>query len=155
MDIVAQLVRTTWTKWSRGNAPAARRAAAPVGFLLPVTTPPVLHRVRMDERQDFEPLAELSDGLPDTVLLREEDERLRVHLVIDVFGMPRRTRRPPAVWLRGGEWVRWQVNYRYTNPYRGDWSYALDTLNIAYGPVVRDAFLGEATYYVDERDHVR
>ena len=155
MDVVAQLVRTTWTKRSRGGAPATRRATAPVGFLLPSTAPPVFHRVRMDEHQDFEPLAEVLADLPNSVLVREQDTGLLVHAVIDPFGRPRRHRRPPAVRLALGEWVGWQVNYRYTNPYRGDWTYALDTLNIAYGPAAQNAFLGDATYYVDERGHLR
>jgi hypothetical protein len=61
-------------------------------------------------------------GLVD-VLLRRSDERLHVELVATPFGVPRRWRRPPAAWLRPGEWVRWQINYRFTSSWDGDWTY--------------------------------
>lgn len=69
----------------------------------------------MDEAQEFGPRESLRDGQPDPagVLLKENDGRLRVELVVTPWGMPRRWRRQPAVWLGPGEWVRWQVNYRF------------------------------------------
>jgi hypothetical protein len=36
-----------------------------------------------------------------------------------------------------------------------DWSYWLDTFNVAYGPVREDVFKGEPTFLVDERGPVR
>jgi hypothetical protein len=80
-------------------------------------------------------------------------ERARVE---PLFGLPPRPRRPPAVRLLPGQWVRWQLNYRFTSALgiRG-WSYWLDTFNIAYGPVDRDVFLSEPTVIVDECGPVR
>lgn len=82
------------------------------------------------------------------------DGRLRVELVATPFGMPRRWRRPPAVWLRPGEWVRWQINYRFTD-FDGDWNYRLDTLNLAHGEVAANTFPGTPARVVDERSSLR
>ncbi|GHB11439.1 hypothetical protein GCM10010305_62740 [Streptomyces termitum] len=91
------------------------------------------------------------------VSLRDEHGRLRVHARVEpLFGLPPRPRRPPAVRLLPGQWVRRQLNYRFTSALglRG-WSYWLDTFNIAYGPVGQDVFLSEPTLVVDERGPVR
>jgi hypothetical protein len=69
--------------------------------------------------------------------------------------MPRRRRRPPAVFLLPGEWVRWHVNYRFVDTCTGAWFYRTDTLNLAHGPVHPDAFLGQPTRLVDERARLR
>lgn len=45
VDVVAQLVRTSWTKLSRGGDAAARGNAAPVGFALPAPRRPLAHEV--------------------------------------------------------------------------------------------------------------
>jgi len=50
-------------------------------------------------------------------------------------------------------WVRWRVNYRF--PDEDSWSYRLDTLNLAYGPVPSDVFMGTPTLSVDERASLR
>ena len=159
VDVVAQWVRTSWTKRSRGGPAAARRNAAPVGLVLPTGRRPVVHTVVMNEAQDFQPQESLHDGLPERteVLLREIDSRLRVELVVYLWAAPRRSRRPPAVWLERGEWVRWQINYRFSWPMArgGVWSYRLDTLNLAYGPTNVAAFTGTASRYVDERTYLR
>lgn len=104
VDVVAQWVRTSWTKQSRGGTAAARRNAVPVGFILPAGRCPVVHTVTMNEAQDFQPQESLHDGEPDPsdVLLKEVDGRLRVELVVTPFGAPGRSRRPPAVWLERG-----------------------------------------------------
>lgn len=159
VDVVAQWVRTSWTKKSRGGLAAARRNAAPVGFVLPTLSCPAVHEVLMDEAHDFEPRLAARDGHPDRagVLLKKADGRLRVELVVTPWGMPRRWRRPPAVWLERGEWVRWQVNYRFSWPASrgGAWSYRLDALNLAYGPAAVDVFTGSPTCHVDERGLLR
>jgi hypothetical protein len=159
VDVVAQWVRTSWTKQSRGGQAATRRNAAPVGFALPTGRRPIVHTIAMHESRDFQPEESVLDGEPDhsEVNLRERDGRLRVELVVYRFGAPRRWRRPPAVWLNQGEWVRWQINYRFSWPMArgGEWYYRLDTLNLAYGPAATDIFLGEPTRYVDERAHLR
>lgn len=91
------------------------------------------------------------------MLLKEVDGRLRVKLVVTPWGKPRRWRRPTAVWLDHGTWVRWQVNYRFSWPASrgGAWSYRLDTLNLAYGPATMDVFTGNPTRHVDERGILR
>jgi hypothetical protein len=89
VDVVAQWVRTSWTKRSRGGPAAARRNAAPVGFALPAIVTPSVHEVAMDELQDFEPQVALCAGVPDRtgVQLNEVDGKLRVKLVVTPFGM--------------------------------------------------------------------
>ncbi|MGH3858572.1 hypothetical protein [Actinokineospora sp.] len=109
----------------------------------------------MHEHDDFQPQSVTHDGLPDStsdprVLLQETDGLLRVQLVVTPFGMPRRWRRPPAQRLARGQWLRWQVNYRFANSHGGEWTYRLDTLNIGYGPTRADLFLGTPTHHVDE-----
>ena len=54
----------------------------------------------------------------------------------------------------GGVVLRRQVNYRFAGM-RGCRDDRLDTLNLAYGPVVPGAFLGEHTHHIDERGHLR
>jgi hypothetical protein len=157
VQTIVQLVRTSWTKRSRGGAGSIRRNRVPVAFALPPVPPPLVHEVTMREQDDFVPCTDTrADPLDDSVLLREEqDGRLRVGLVVTPWGMPLRNRRPPAVFLLPGEWLRWQVNYRFSGLDGGDWSYRLDTLNLACGPVPADTFLGEPTRYVDERAYLR
>ncbi|MGW1013198.1 hypothetical protein ACWD4X_24560 [Streptomyces termitum] len=157
MDITVQWIRTSWTKQSRGGETAARRNAAPAGFPLPQMSPGCAHFVQMSERDGFAPRPSQKDLREIGVSLRDEHGRLRVHARVEpLFGLPPRPRRPPAVRLLPGQWVRRQLNYRFTSALgiRG-WSYWLDTFNIAYGPVDRDVFLSEPTTVVDERGPVR
>jgi len=159
VDVLAQWVRTAWTRQSRGGPAASRRNAAPVGFVLPAADCPIVHTVAMDEAREFQPEQSWRDGVPDrsAVLLKEIDGRLRVELVVYPFAAPRRRRRPPAAWLDRGDWLRWQINYRFSWPMArgGAWSYRLDTLNLAYGPMPVNAFLGVPSRYIDERAHLR
>lgn len=159
VDVVAQWVRTSWTKASRGGAAAARRNAVPVAFPLPMTAAPVLHEVRVSEGEDFAPHASATATVPEEMVsLQLVDGLLRVRLEPTPFGMPRRWRRPPAVRLAPGEWVRWQVNYRFSYPAArgGAWTYRLDTLNLAHAAhVPPDIFFDEPTYRVDELAHLR
>ncbi|MFI5820533.1 hypothetical protein ACIA8I_15610 [Streptomyces rishiriensis] len=157
MDITVQWVKTSWTKRSRGGEAAARRNAAPNGFRLPETSSGSAHFVEMSERDGFEPRPGHRDLRETGVSLRDEHDRLRVFARVEpLFGLPPRPRRPPAVRLLPGQWVRWQLNYRFTSALgiRG-WSYWLDTFNVAYGPVDRDVFLSEPTVIVDECGPVR
>ncbi|GAA3015237.1 hypothetical protein GCM10020229_28050 [Kitasatospora albolonga] len=157
MEITVQWVRTFWTKESRGGEAAARRNAAATGFVLPTGLGPLAHHVRMDERHGFEPRESRVERREVAVSLRETDGTLRVLPRVDpLFGLPPRHRRPPAVRLRPGQWVRWQLNYRFSSAAGvRDWSYWLDTFNIAYGPVALGTFLTEPTVSVDERGPVR
>lgn len=155
MGIVAQWVRTEWTKKSRGGAEAAQRNAAPAGFALPSTRAPLLHTVVMTEEDGFEPRETLEYRVPrrEHVYLVEGDGRLLVRLIARSCGAPMRRYRPQAVWIQRGEWVRWQINYRFGG--ESEWSYRLETLNIAYGDVRSDVFLGTPHRFVDEREHLR
>ncbi|WP_307813918.1 hypothetical protein [Streptomyces sp. N35] len=157
MEISVQWIRTTWTKESRGGEAATRRNAAPVGFALPHEQASWAHVVRMHERDGFEPYDSREDLSKVDVQLREADGRLRVFpRVQPLFALPPRPRRPPAVRLVPGQWVRWQVNYRFSSALgiRG-WTYWLDTFNIAYGPVDADVFLSAPTVFIDERGSLR
>lgn len=118
MEVVAQLVRTSWTKRSRRAPGAAPRNAAPAAFLLPALQPPFVHQVLMGEHDDFQPHFTVHEGLPGTgpdsaILLNEDNGLLQVQLTVTPFGMPRRWRRPPAVRIAPGDWLRWQINYRF------------------------------------------
>ncbi|MGO1050161.1 hypothetical protein [Crossiella sp. CA198] len=153
MQAIVQCVQTSWTKQSRGGAAATLRNAAPTAFALPARRPPFTHEVRMDERSDFQPRFDIRDeDLPDPpVKLQEADGLLRIQLEVTPYGMPRRWRRPPARRIGPGEWLRWQVNYRFVSCCSGDWNYRLDTLNIGYGVEGTEVFLGTPTHTVDER----
>lgn len=158
VDVTVQWIRTSWTKQSRGGAAAALRNAVPVGFAVPsAPLPAVAHVVRMHERDGFDPFDGLEDLRKVDVRLREADGRLQVFpRVQPLFAIPPRSRRPPAVNLVPGQWVRWQLNYRFSSAagVRG-WSYWLDTFNVAYGPVSADAFLSTPTVFIDERGPLR
>ncbi|MER7661615.1 MULTISPECIES: hypothetical protein [unclassified Streptomyces] len=111
----------------------------------------------MAEDDEFEPGASQKALRDIDISLRDEGDRLRVLARVEpLFGLPPRRRRPPAVRLYHGQWVRWQLNYRFTSALGiRDWSYWLDTFNIAYGTVDRDVFLSEPTVVIDECGPVR
>lgn len=151
---MAQRVRTTWTKRSRGGPAASVRNRVPIAFALPSEAG--LHEVNIDESTGFEPrfavrpLAELDD-----VRLREVDGGLSVLVIPSLWGVPRRAWRPPPVRLAPGEWLRWQVNQRFGSTCSSGiaWSYRLETLNLAYGR--RADFSGKPTRTVIERGDLR
>ncbi|MFI8092995.1 hypothetical protein ACIF9R_32570 [Streptomyces sp. NPDC086080] len=157
MEITVQWVRTSWTKESRGGESAARRNAAPIGFPLPHASSSLAHVVRMREENGFQPHDTLEDLGKVDVQLREVEGRLRVvPRVQPLFALPPRRRRLPAVRLVPGQWVRWQLNYRFSSALGiRDWSYWLDTFNIAYGPVTTDLFCGTPDFFIDEQGPVR
>ncbi|MEU8953530.1 hypothetical protein AB0C93_04415 [Streptomyces sp. NPDC048518] len=157
MEITIQWIRTTWTKESRGGAAATLRNAAPVGLLLPHGSAPFVHMVRMHEDHGFEPYDSREDLSKVDVQLREEEGRLRVFPKVQpLFALPPRKRRPRAVWLAPGQWVRWQLNYRFSSAMGiRDWTYWLDTFNVAYGPVNADVFLSQPPVSIDERGPLR
>lgn len=154
VEVIAQRVRTTWSKRSRGIPGSAVRNAVPTAFSLPSGLPPLFHDIVMNEDDGFTPHATAVYEAPRPFGLRLVGDALLVR-VPDGFGAPVRTHRP-TVTLRRGEWVRWQLNDRYSSATgRGDWRYTLTTLSIAFGPVEPDAFLGEAPHVVDERAGLR
>ncbi|AUY53869.1 hypothetical protein [Streptomyces sp. CB01881] len=173
--MTVQWVRTSWTKRSRGGPAAARRNAAAAGFAVPsqpstLSAPSpsmpsvhpahlahLVHLVRMGEADGFAPREGWEVLPPGALGLREADGRLRVLPPVEpLYGLPPRARRPPAVRLAPGQWVRWQLNYRFSSAAGvRDWSYWLDTFNIAYGPAGPGLFLTEPTVLVDECGPVR
>jgi hypothetical protein len=157
VEVAAQWIRTSWTKRSRGGAEAGRRSTVPVAFPLPDITLPITHEVTLDERSLFAPRSLVHHAEPANaeVELTEADGMLRIHLAATAFGMPRRWRRPPAVRLAAGQWLRWQINYRFPGLCRGEWTYRQDTLNLAYGKVSANIFQGTPARHVDERAPLR
>ncbi|MEU1942137.1 hypothetical protein ABZ554_06775 [Streptomyces sp. NPDC020125] len=151
MEITVQWIRTSWTKHSRGCDAAARRNSAPTGFRVSPVPPFFAQVIQMSERDGFEPHESATDLRKLGLSLRDEGDRLRVLTRVEpLFGLP------PAVRLGPGQWVRWQLNYRFSSAAGiRDWSYWLDTFNVAYGPVDPDVFLSEPTVLVDERGPVR
>ncbi|MGK5548078.1 hypothetical protein ACSNOH_25610 [Streptomyces sp. URMC 127] len=148
----------TWTKRSRGAEAATMRNALPVAFPLPDAPAPVVHDVVMSERDAFVARASLRDGADPGVRLRESGGRLLVQppALSLLQAMPPRRRRPPAVRLAPGQWLRWQLNHRCSSAAgMADWFYTQNTLNIAYGPHTPDVFLGAPTRHVDERGYLR
>jgi hypothetical protein len=126
-----------------------------VAFNLPEVTSPLVHTIVMKEWEDeFAPQSSVQHAPPgrDEVQLRESDGLLRVMLVAQLWPAVLR-HRPPAVRLRPGEWLRWQITYRRASFLgHGPWYYSLDTLNLAFGTVTTmDVFLGTPTRFVDER----
>lgn len=156
MDVVVQRVLTSWTKKSRGGLEAARRNAAPTAFLLPPGLSSALHEVAMRESDSFEPRMRVGDLSAPGTVLREADGLLRVDPpAVTMFAMPRRDRRPPAVRLAPGQWLQWQINYRFVGCCDRSWSYRLETFNILYGSASPEVFLGVPTRRVDERRALR
>ncbi|MFF2045554.1 hypothetical protein ACFVVX_34560 [Kitasatospora sp. NPDC058170] len=156
MDVVVQRVRTSWTKASRGGAGATLRNAAPTAFPLPPNMKAGLHEVSILESDAFHPHMRELDLSDPGLVLREADGLLRIHPPeTSLFSMPRRNRRPPAVRLAPGQWLQWQINYRFVGTRGGQWSYRLDTFNISYGPASPAVFLKAPTHRVDERGFLR
>jgi len=157
VDAVVQRVQTWWTVESRGAPAATVRNAAPVAFPLPQDYTFTMYEVVMQEHDGFRPQtrqADLTDpGLP----LHLVDGALRVRPPKLAFASaPRRHRRPPAVYLMPGQWLRWQINYRIVGMNGGPSHYRRDTFNIHFGsPSSPDVFLGAPTHTVDELGYVR
>ncbi|MFE9575105.1 hypothetical protein ACFYO1_01865 [Nocardia sp. NPDC006044] len=164
MAIVMQWVRTSWTKNSRGAPAATVRNAAPVAFELPDVGRAIVHEVTMKESSHFHASSTMRDLPPiqprmtmEGVSLTQVSGVLHVLPVIPPhWSLPPLHRRPPAARLEPGQWLRWQLNYRFSSlTGMGDWSYHLHTLNLAYGLPEPDIFLGTPTRYIDERGSLR
>jgi hypothetical protein len=166
VEVVVQHVQTSWTKLSRGGPAAAVRNRVPVAYSLPEgLRAPGVQRVTHRESDGFIPQKEERDfkiesqgtrlRYAELALVDDDGERLRVALHPSAHGMPRRHRRPPSVRLLPGEWLRWQVNYRFVGVSSGEWHYRLDTFNVGFGAVHAELFLCEPTRQIDERTHLR
>ncbi|MFF7728537.1 hypothetical protein [Streptomyces sp. NPDC008001] len=111
----------------------------------------------MREAEGFSPRMSERDLSRAGLVLREEAGGGALQVgppEVTHFSAPRRNRRPPKVRLVPGQWVRWQINYRYGNQ-GGPWAYRLETFNVAYGAAPADVFLGTPTRSVDERGFLR
>jgi hypothetical protein len=151
VDVVVQRVRTLWTRRSRGFPAAVARHAVPVAFELPSGRGPLFHDVAVREWDGFVPEETVVGVAPSRreVSLRAAGDTLLVR-VPDGFGVPVRAFRP-TVTLRRGEWLRWQLNNRSSSSAgMADWHYTLTTVNVAFGPIAIDGFLGEPARLVDE-----
>ncbi|WP_410580193.1 hypothetical protein [Amycolatopsis sp. lyj-108] len=157
MEVAAQWVRTYWTKDSRGAPGATRRNAVQPGFLLPETTRPLVHEVTIREWAGFAPVEKMRREPPDPAEVKvvRESDLLRIRICPSGFGKPYRRRRPPAVELAPGEWLRWRINYRFVGSSGGQWYYCQATLNLANGPVTPEIFLGTPDRIIDELAHLR
>ncbi|MBT0770732.1 hypothetical protein KIH74_17445 [Kineosporia sp. J2-2] len=158
MEPVTQWVQVTWTKASRGGREATTRNAAPAGLLLPIAAAPLTHDVTMREEEGFRPESSYETSGLDaatgrlrhgSVKVRPRGDALSVRLMPFTIGYPPRRRRPPALLIGPGDWVRWVINYRFSG-YRG-WSYSQVTVNLANGKVPLETFLGHPTRTVDDR----
>lgn len=128
------------------------RNAAPIAFLLPPDLKSGLHEVLMMESDGFQPREQMLDLSNLEMSLREAEGFLKVSPPqMSTFATLPRNGRPPAVRLPPGQRLRWQINYRLIGSYGGQWYYRLDTFNVAYGPVLPDAFLAEPSRVIDER----
>ncbi|MFH8350495.1 hypothetical protein [Streptomyces sp. NPDC018045] len=96
----------------------------------------------MRESDAFRPRMSERDLSRPGLVLREVDGLLQVDPPeTTIFDMPRRKQRPPKVRLTPGQWLQWQINYRFGNQ-KGPWGYRLETFNISYGPTSPEIFLG-------------
>ncbi|GIG62940.1 hypothetical protein Lfu02_73120 [Longispora fulva] len=102
--MVAQWVRTWWTKQSRGEPGASQRNATPDGFMLPGGSGPLVHEVSLHERDGFRRQFQTRHEPPDKhdVRVQWRHGLLEVQLVASIWGMPRRAWRPPPVGLTSG-----------------------------------------------------
>lgn len=154
--IVVQRIRTSWTKESRGGRGAVLRSAAPEAFPIPTGVSSGLHEVSLEEYASFRPEVRLGDLAECGIALQEQEADGFLTVGPPTLlpgGVPRRDWRRPAVRLAPGEWARWQINYRFGG--NTNWTYRLDTFNVAYGPPTPKVFLGEPAHGVDERGSLR
>jgi hypothetical protein len=140
--ILLQVIRTVWTKASRGGALASRRNAVPDALPFLAALPPrhpqgiLVHRVEFTEKAGFSlPASADSDSVEESstrilgVLVERLGSNLHVTLDLDpargVSGAPPRIAAihggaPPEFSLQTGEWGRVSYNSRYS-PDEGWW----------------------------------
>lgn len=166
MTLMIQVVRTIWTKKSRGGQGAAKRNSVPevVPFAGDLSAPDgshAFHLIDFDEREDFSPRETFSikasaavTGLG-CVSLREKGEELEVtygHRP-EVAGAPARARRFHAatvMTLPKGAWGRVAYNGRFADADTGTWWYEKRVFNIQNHSTGRPIFSG--TPHAEHRD---
>jgi len=161
MLIAIQELSTHWTKAARGAPLATLRNASPRTLRLPDVpkrsgVSDILHRVRFDERVDFEPRQ-----LDEAVLGRRYSEIHGLTVVHDVHrarvtyswtmacGAPERPASTP-IWLAPGEWCQVLHNGRFALD-SAPWTYQSTVINVALlAEFEADVFLkGSSTRVVD------
>lgn len=98
VDVIAQRVRTKWSKRSRGSPGAAIRNAVATSFPLPSGQPPLFHDITVNDDDAFTHVRACSERLrhPHTFGLRLVRDTLLVQ-VPNGFGVPVRAHRPTAI----------------------------------------------------------
>lgn len=149
-------MQTWWTVKSRGAPAAAVRNAAPNAFLLPPNLISGMHEVVIREQDGFQPQACETDLTTPDLTFHEVEGSLRVRPpTLAPLSFPERRRRPPAVRLAPGQWLRRRINFKFIRLSGGPSHFRLDTYNIHFGaPDSPDVFLGTPTRSVNELRHL-
>ena len=141
--VIVQVVRTTWTKASRGQPGASARAAVPLAFAVDGTpsgdrTDAVLvETIEADETDGFTTVhrTEPIDALPVRIAhldIALDGERLVVTRRVEKgTGWPARSPAIVAFRLGVGEWGRIVRNHRFSG-YSQEWSYEKTVVSIAH-----------------------
>lgn len=144
-----QLIRTSWTKLSRGMPGAGLRSGLPEAARLPGGLGDQMHELLFTEESGFSCVERVAAIDARIWVRRGDGGHLLVSLAEPKYrGVPRRGFRP-QVPLAPGEWVRWRYNWRW--PGKDTWFYEDEVWNIAHGDVDPGAFLGKPGSVVDER----
>lgn len=156
---MVQVITTRWTKASRGQPGAGRRAAVPdvLPLRAPVDDAVVVEAVSADEERAFEVVRVTSDAaaLPlriASVLVEDVAGSVRVTRRREVgTAWPNRPRDVVACSLEPGQWGQLVTNHRHSS-YSG-WSYDKVVVNVARPhPGVADVFASEAVRRLDEQE---
>jgi hypothetical protein len=158
-----QWLTTRWTKKSRGNPGATRRAALPRSLLFPLVEGEperCLHRVNYPESLDFAPSGETLVYEPSDEDI-ERDLSLRLLwegpvLQVLYLGIPVGWSQPvkKVFELRPGQWGQMVDSWRV--PYEDTWGYVERVVNVRNGPAVDGrAFVGKPHGLADKRNWLR
>jgi hypothetical protein len=148
-SLSVQVVRTSWTKLSRGMPGAASRSGLAEAARLPGGLDGQMHELHFAEESNSTCVERLAPVDVRISVRRVDGGGLLVSLADPVYrGVPRRGFRP-RVPLSPGAWLRWRYNWRW--PGKDTWFYEDEVWNIAHGDVDAGAFLGEPGSVVDER----
>lgn len=141
--VIVQVVRTRWTKASRGQPGASARAAVPVGFAVdgaPTSNGAdavLVATIEADEADGFAPVhrVEPMDALPVRIanldIVRYGELLVVTRRVETRTGWPARSPAVVAFRLGIGEWGRIVRNHRLGG-YSSEWSYEKTAVNVAH-----------------------